>query len=340
MTLTFEQIKEITQGAQRIENQDDGIHFYRFSEKEQNVYEGTDFYRKTFSTAGIRFEFTTDSKTLGIKTEAKKSVTRNFFAIDVYANGKFVDCLRNSPADELLGTMYALNEFEWEGIEFEKKFELGDGEKKVTVFLPWSFSLSLKELTLDDNSSLSPIKREKNMLVIGDSITHGYDALYPSHSYASILTTKLNVCEYNKAIGGEIFNPLLAQSLEILDYHYISVAYGTNDWSSCTPEKARENCEGFFKALCTKFENSKIFVISPIWRNSYLSNEKPFGSFFDMEKMIFEVAGKYKNTTCIKGLDMIDKDICYLSDFSVHPNDNGFRQYGERLYNEISKYIN
>ena len=78
--------------------------------------------------------------------------------------------------------MYALNEFEWDGIEFEKKFELGDGEKKVTVFLPWSFSLSLKELTLDDNSSLSPIKREKNMLVIGDSITHGYDALYPSHS--------------------------------------------------------------------------------------------------------------------------------------------------------------
>ena len=48
MTLSFEQIKEITNGVQRIEQLDDGIHFYRFSEKEQSVYDGHDFFKKTY----------------------------------------------------------------------------------------------------------------------------------------------------------------------------------------------------------------------------------------------------------------------------------------------------
>jgi len=339
MTLSFEQIKEITHGIQRIEQLDDGIHFYRFSEKEQSVYDGHDFFGKTFATAGVKLEFKTNSTRFGIKTEVIKAATRNFFSIDVFVDGKYLDCLRNSPAEELLGTLYSLNEYDWKNTVFEKVFDLGDGEKKVTVYFPWSFALALKEITLDDGSYVTEVKQEKKMLVVGDSITHGYDALYTSNRYATIVTSKLGVCEYNKAIGGEIFNPRLAQSFEKMDYDYVSVAYGTNDWSSLAPDKARENCEGFFEALCTKFDKSKIFVISPIWRNSYLSNEKPFGSFFDMEKMIFEVAGKYKNTVCISGIDMIDKDISYLADLSVHPNDNGFKQYGERLYNEIKKYI-
>lgn len=45
----------------------------------------------------------------------------------------------------------------------------------------------------------------------GDSITQGYDALFPSYSYINRFSMYLDAFIYNKAIGGDIFRPALIE---------------------------------------------------------------------------------------------------------------------------------
>lgn len=340
MELTFEQIISITQGCERIIQTENGIRFHRFIESEEKAFtDNGGSLIKTFSTAGIRMEFETDSNSLYIKTSVEATLSRNYIAIDVLVDGKRVGTLRNSPEEELLGTFYAINPYEWKDKIFEKNFCLGNGTKKVTVYLPWSFVTYLKVIGVDDGSYIKPMPRSKKMLMLGDSITHGFDALCPSRSYASLITAKLDAEEYNKAIGGDKFYPAFAESLGIRKYDYISVAYGTNDWNVFDEKTSRARCESFFEILCKKFPESKIFVIGPIWRADYTDDTKAFGPFENMEKMIFEIAGKYDNTICIPGFDLVEHDKLLFADYNVHPNDNGFEQYAENLYSVIKKYI-
>ena len=338
MTLSFEQIKEITQGIEDIKSTFDGIQFFRFTEEELVVRKQMGNGDRSYSTAGVRMEFETDSKSLFIKFSVKSTMQRTYMALDVLVNGQRIGSVRNSPEDELLGTFFAINPYEWKDKIFEQKFELGEGTKKVSLYLPWNHVTCLKELTVDDGCFVKPAPRSKRILVLGDSITHGFDAICPSRSYASVLTARLDAQEYNKAIGGDKFFADIAETLVERTYDYVSIAYGTNDWCIYDYETAKKNCEEFFEIVQRKFKGSKFFVIGPVWRADY-TDEMKFGKFEEMEKMIFEIAGKYENTHCIPGFELIDHDPALYGDHKVHPNDNGFKQYSERLWTEVEKYI-
>ena len=339
MTLTFEQIKEITQGVEEVKSTIDGIQFFRFTEKELKVRKDMGLFDRSYSTAGVRLEFETDSKELFIKFAVHATMQRVYMALDVLVNGERIGSVRNSPEDELLGTFFAINPYEWKDKIFEQKFDLGEGTKKVSVYFPWNHVMYLQELTLDDGCFIKPVTRSKKILMLGDSITHGFDAICPSRSYASILSAKLDAHEYNKSIGGDKFTECIPNALEDREYDYVLVAYGTNDWCVFDYDTAKANCEKFFEIVENKFKGSKFFVLGPIWRADY-TDEMKFGKpFCEMEKMIFEIASKYENTYCIPGFDLVDHDTALYGDHKVHPNDNGFKQYAERLYSAIEKYI-
>ena len=174
------------------------------------------------------------------------------------------------------------------------------------------------------------------MLVYGDSITHGYDALRPSNRYASKIADVLGAEEINKAVGGEQFFPELAEQKDELNPDYIMVAYGTNDWDSTTEEIVREHCEGFYSALCKNYPNTPIFALTPVWRKNY-SDYRVFGEFNKVEKLMSESLKRFKNITVISGYDLIPKDISYFADRIVHPNDKGFEYYFENLYKEMER---
>ena len=340
MKLSFEQIKSITQGTESIVTTERGVEFHRFSAlEEQAFHTDADRYKKAFATAGVRMEFETDAKGLTIKARVKSASSRNYFAIDVLVDGERIGSLRNSPEDELYGTDYAKNPYDWRGTLFEKSFSLANGVKKISIYLPWSFAVMLEELSLDGATFVTPTPRAKRMLMLGDSITHGYDALCPSRSYASLLSTRLCAEEFNKAIGGECFYPLLADSLTERKYDLITVAYGANDWHLPSMEKANALCEGFFRTLCEKFSQTKIFVISPIWRADCEGTETALGAFSEIEKMIFSVAGAYKNTSLIPGFDLVPHETALYGDLYLHPNDLGFAKYAENLYNKLCDFL-
>ena len=278
MQLTLDQIKAAAHGAVRILQEEAGISFFRFTEEQEALYSARNpnFYSRTFCTAGVKLRFRTNSPRLILDGEMRKvQSSRTYYSLDVLADGKPVGSVDNFSNHELPDD-YTQGDYPYGS--FRKEFTLGSGEKTVTIVFPWSANLCLRSVTLDDKSTFLPVRASRTYLSFGDSITQGYDALRPSNRYAARLAEALDAEEFCKAIGGEIFFPELAQLADPMQPDYITVAYGTNDWSQSERDVFLKNSRAFYEALCRSYPNAKIFALAPIWRKDRTEN-KPFGIF-------------------------------------------------------------
>jgi len=337
MKLNLEQIKAIATGAVRAEEANGAVRLYRFTKEQEELYRvsNPDFYEKSFAAAGIKLYFRTDSTKLKLKVSLSRGSSRQYFSVDVLADGKVVGYLDNF-SEMTLPKEYAKIEFP-DGI-LEKEFGLGEGIKEVCVHLPWSRGIVIEELSIDDGAFTEAVKPRKKLLVYGDSITQGYDALRPSERYPAKLADVLGAEELNKGIGGEVFRPELAALKDDFSPDYITVAYGTNDWGRVDRETFRKNCCGFYTALSQNYPEAKIFAITPIWRKDW-ETETAFGSFADVEKEIRDAVKDLKNVTVISGIDFVPKDENYFSDLYLHPNDEGFAYYFANLWKAVQDKI-
>jgi len=333
MNLNLSQIRDITLGAVRVEENVNGFDFYRFTKQQEELYKNSnnDFYMKTFSSSGVRICFHTNSQTLFLKAEVAQVSSRTYFSFDVFVNGEKTDTLDNF-SDMQLPRDYTKAKYPLG--EVSKKFDLGTGEKNVCIYFPWSVKTTLKEFIIDDNSFIKPVKPSKKILCFGDSITQGYDALYPSNKYITKLANMLNAEEYNKAIGGETFFPELAASKEDFEPDYITVAYGTNDWNKCTKEEFTHNCKEFLYNLSNNHPNTDVFVITPIWRKE-INESRPFGDFKCVGEIIQKQAEEIDNISVIQGFEFVPHNEDLFGDLMLHPNDKGFECYFENLAKQM-----
>lgn len=333
MQLNLSQIQAITLGAARVEQQADGIQFYRFTRQQEELYKerNEDFYIKTFSTSGVRLRFRTDSRTMGFCVAVSLGCSRSYFSFDVFVDGKMVDSLNNFTGAKLPRD-YTKMPFLLGN--FSKQFDLGAGEKEVCIYFPWSVKVTLETIELDDGAFADPVKPTKKMLCFGDSITHGYDALHPSNKYISKLADCLDAEEYNKAIGGEIFWPGLAATREAFEPDYITVAYGTNDWNNCSREEFEDNCQAFYRNLRRNYPDTPIYAITPIWRKD-MAEARPFGAFRDVNAIIRSQVEELDDVTVIDGFAFVPQDERLYADLRLHPNDEGFAAYYGAIWSKI-----
>ena len=329
MKLTVEQIKAIAKGAVRIEEKNGAVHLFRFTKEQEEAYvgrttpSGKPLWDKTPATAGIRLEFITNSASLSIEVEEVPASSCNCFVHDVFVNGKKLASFGENESDKR---------------EFSANLALGEGEKEVRIYFPWSAASAIRSLILDDGATITPVQKSKKMLMFGDSITHGYVAIHPSASYASRLTDALDAEAFNKAIGGETFFPELAELSDEIDPDYITVAFGTNDWNKKEKEAFDKNSAAFYEALSRRNPRAKIFVITPIWRADGERLTK-VGEFSYVSEHIERVTADLPNVTVIHGIDLVPHDPCYFGDKRLHPNDEGFAHYFKNLWAEIQKHL-
>lgn len=333
MKLTTQQICDVALGSVRAQETKKGIRLCRFTRQQEELYRqvSEDFGQKAWASAGMKLQFRTDSENLFLKVNVSRGSSRNYFSFDIMADGKPVGYLNNYDEAEMTGnyTQAALSLGEYEG-----SFLLGEGTKMVCVYLPWSVAVEIFELSLDDGAFIEPVRPGKKVLMFGDSITQGYDALHPSCRYAARLAEYLEAEEINKGIGGERFFPPLAELKEDFTPDYITVAYGSNDWSGTEEADFYERCSAFYSALVKNYPDTPIFAVTPIWRKDY-EEKKPFGDFSKVEKDIREIVEKYENITCIRGFDFVPQEERYFGDLRLHPNDEGFARYFESLKNRV-----
>lgn len=342
MKLSLEQIRAITCGAVRVTQEEEGIRFYRFTREQEHLYRDSqrqtdknDLYEKTFSTSNIRLAFRTNSARLSLEILTRKATTRKFFDLEVLVDGRCIGTINNHKdipfptGDPRIKCPLG---------EFQKEFSLGQGEKLVELHLPWSVCTALTSLTLEEGSFVTPVKRPKTLLIYGDSITQGYDVHSISRHYTNRLAEALQADPVSKAIGGEIFFPALAELKDDLDPDYITVSYGSNDFSKTDGSAFDADCKAFYTALRKHYPNAKIFALTPIWRADE-NKETAFGPFHTVEQRIRAAVADIPDVTVIRGYDFVPHDTELFSDLRLHPNDEGFEYFFQNLWKELQKAL-
>lgn len=341
MKMTLEQLRSVTTGAADVFSDNGQVHFRRFTREQDELYRKTvkwfdpdgensnaEFLSRSRATAGVKLSFRTNSTCLKLGVTATRGTIPTFFAFDICVDGNYKDSLdnySNAPLPEPYPDgKYPLG-------HFEKTFDLGAGEKWVCIHLPWSVQVGLEELILDDGSWFECVRPENKLLMFGDSITQGYHALHPSARYAARLAQALDMEEYNKAVGGEIFFPELAKCQESFVPDLITVAYGSNDWSRICRDEFRNRCRAFYRALRFNYPETPIVALSPIWRKDQVES-RPFGPFEGVEEDIKAITSEIENVIFLSGVDFVPQDTSLYGDGRLHPNDEGFTHYFDRLH--------
>ena len=333
MELSLQQIKAITCGAVCVEQGTEGVRFYRFNQRQMDMYAGKKavFYRKSQLTAGVKLCFRTDSTRLSMDVLLETGGTSEIFGLEVLVNGRSVGmidtCQATGRTVEYQGSVYKVEEAS--GV-----FELGAGDKTVVVHLPWSRITHLRSMRLEACTYLQPVKPNKILLAFGDSITHGVQAEHPSKRYVAQLADALDAQEYNKAIGGDQFCAEVVRLQDAIDPDYVLVSYGTNDWRNAKRPDFERNCTDFFAALAERDFHCPIFVITPIWRADQ-DAESDFDSLHDVASFIEKTASRLPNVKMLCGYDLVPHEAAYFGDGRLHPNDAGFDDYFKNLYSKI-----
>ena len=327
MKLTLEQMKAVTVGIEDICYENGKFTFHRFTESEKNFIDN----HNVLHPAGVKMEFKTDSKMLKIKGITRLLGNRSYYAFDIFENDIKIGSIQNLKDEDTLGN-YAYETYELGN--FSECFCLGDGEKNIKIVFPCTVGAEIEEIELTDASFILPVKQDKNIIFYGDSITQGYDALHPSKTYAYRLSDTLKANMINKALGGDHFSPNLVKAASDCNPEYVIVAYGTNDWSYDEKEDITKNAVAFLDNTMEKFPDSKIYVLSPIWRKDYTEYRKA-GKYNEIETIIKKACENRKNVCFISGFSLVPSDENLFGDLRLHPSDKGFEHYFKNLLDKM-----
>lgn len=331
MLLTKEDLKKITFGVTDITEEEGTFSFLRFGDTGLSHYTHTavKFKEKAYATASVKLDFYTDSSFLAFDFTAAPGSSRSYYFFDLYVNDALSEHFGEGNAWLRKGSVR---------IDLSK-YETADGVRRVTLYLPNLANAKLSNIALSDGASITPYIHSRRMLAYGDSITQGYDAEYPSLSYVNRLARTLDACVINLAIGGEKFEPAIIEEHGFLP-DLITVAYGTNDWSSGDLTRFEQKCTEFFESLARVYPSVPRFAITPIWRGDAdkiaIKVKKPLSYARDFVASTARASGCF----VIEGEDLVPHFSGFYYDGRVHPNDLGYADYASGLLREIEPKLN
>lgn len=338
MVLDLKMIQAVTCGAAYVQQTDNGLLFYRLNREQMAYYQENNingYYGKAKTTSGIRLTFKTDSRSLRMDLTMDKVMGRSYGAVEILVNGNRIGALENFSGKDLTGNFA---ERAYPCGRLSGKFDLGAGEKTVDVVFPRLIGIILHSIALDDGASVIPVKPSKKALVFGDSITQGFDCLWPTSHYLEYVCRALDAQEFNKAIGGERHSPHLVARAEDFKPDYILVGFGTNDWRCETVEDFLTMCRKFYENLATYYPGVPVIAITPVWRADMeaVKDIIHFGPIHEIEQYVREITAPYGNVTVVRGYEFIPEDPNMFGDLRLHPNDEGFAHYGKNLLKALN----
>ncbi|MBQ2707140.1 MAG: SGNH/GDSL hydrolase family protein [Clostridia bacterium] len=318
-------LEAVTRGAAYLTEEDGWFGFHRYTAAQEahgREVRGEGYYKQMLSGAGIRLAFYTDAPALTFRWRMlPNGNSRPFGWGDIRAN------------DVLIGHFGGREE----SMEGDASVTLPGGRCLVEIYLPYTKHAFLSDITLA--GEVTPYHREKVMISYGDSITHGYDAQYPSLAYAPLLAKLCGADSYNKAIGGDVFDARMLEPDEPVKPDIVTAAFDTNDWGHKSRERLLADATAYLQALSAKFPAAKIFALSPIWRADH-ARVTAFGApTWAVDGVIHEAAAGLSNVHVINCWHFIGQDAGMFGDGSLHPNDLGFADYARGVYAAMLPYI-
>lgn len=315
--LTLEEIKKIVFGTVDIKEQDSWYVFYRLSERQREAAKRNNHKTIQYATTGVRMDIVGSVQKISFDYRISPGSFRTFYGIDVLENGE---------------ARYHILEKIDETVSSFSYVPSGDG--RITVYFPYDAIMEIKNVIIE--GTYEPYSHSSRWYIIGDSITQGFDTIFPMNSYVNRLMRSLDADFVNQAIGGDVF---FAENLDPdLNYpaDYALVGYGTNDWSH--GNEPTKHANEFFTELRKMYPTIPLFYITPIWR------EKVKTTCWDMtlpeyRKIVTDIAKSYQ-ITVIDGSDLVPEDKSLFSFGSaLHPNDDGFCFYAQNLQKKLIEYL-
>lgn len=320
MILTNATLKTLLTGAVSFIENDGWLTPCRYSAAQRERLAGDErFAARSKATSGVTLDFVTDSTSLAFDARIRPGAPHKGYGVDICVDGRIKGHFGNPDLSE-------------DDRHFE--MELGEGEKRVTVWFPNLSAMSLRNVTVDDGASLRPAEKSGTLLFVGDSITMGYFADFSSMTYANLTAASLGMEAFNHAIGGEFFDPDKLDRDCGLTPDRIIVAYGTNDWNQ--KRNLRERCPAYFDALRALYPDARVDVLLPIWRADSREKEaQGWQSFMEMRADIAVCCEGREGFHVVDDIELVPHFPEFFRDSRLHPNELGFAEYAKNL----SKYL-
>lgn len=321
MVLSYEDIKMITFGAVESLVDEAGIQFYRMPIKHIRLIQknNEDYGVRALSTAGIAVDFYTDSNFFAFSyDDVQRASSRNWYYFSLYVDGKEWANIGEEKAELFCGSYCT---------------DLPKGRKRITLFFPNLFRARLNKIELSDNAIFEPVKKERKVLFIGDSITQGADAKCAANSYVNRFAYKTNSEVINTGVGGARFEEYWIDSSFSYNPDIVIVALGTNAWRWNTKDYFQQTCDKLLKEVSALYFDKPIFLILPIRREESYS-EIFQGTILEGSELLAQTAKQYPQIRIINLWEDIPHDKKYYSD-SVHPNDKGMEYFFNGFFNAL-----
>lgn len=305
MHMTFEQIQSVTKGAMHVFQEEDGIHFRRFTDNQIDIFsqQNEQFHNRALGTAGCQLSFHTDSRNMMIFIAGGKK-------FEVWIDGL-------PTYNYLLETPRRL------------PITLPEGDTHVVIDLPNYTEGVISKILLDEESYVKPHISSRRFLFLGDSITQGSQSTRDSNCYVSRLTRYFGAEVMNLGVGGSVMS---ADTLEYVGFEpdAIFIAYGTNDYTlGKSIQDLEEATCAYFDRVKELFPGKPVYFISPLWRADGNLVRKA-GTLDDCRAMQIRQALEH-DFFHIDGYTLVPHCPDYFNDGYLHPNDIGFSFYAENL---------
>ncbi len=326
INLTLKQVKAITHGALYIYDDMGGFTFSRFTPAQVEHYSKyPNFKKRVNNTAGITFDFYTDSPVFEMDFTCIEVPASETGALDILENGALV---------------YSSSTEYKQGKKINVRYEFTKpGKNRITVYLPTFCEIIIKRISLMENSDITPIKHQKKILFVGDSITQGAYVPNSCATYANLLTRMFDLECLNQGVSGYYYDVKTLDGGLSFGPDYILVAYGTNDKkNNKTIPELMANVEAYVKKLTSMYKKAKFFLVVPWWRLNRTDEKVYLKDFDQVRKAIFDVVEKYPQITVIDGYSATPHLPEFFAD-KTHPNQAAHAHMAIHLASVMRKYI-
>lgn len=307
-SLTAEQIISFTKGALWSRETEEGIRFFRCTEKQRSAWTALRevLGQRSGCTTGIRVDFLSDA------TDVSFDIGRHG-KYELYIDGSFV---RQEKRDGAFTFSHTI------------KAEQDGHMHRVTLWLPSHSAGSVKGITLGGGERTEAPEYGPKFLFLGDSITQGWNSVLDSNSFAIRMTRALNADSVNQGVGGGIFCADVLDEISF-DPDVVFTAFGTNDFSYFRgrPDDFVAAMDAYFTYLKELFPDKPVVAVSPIYR--FFKNDAELAEF-EVHCDRIRAAIKRHGFILAEGYDMVPHDI-KLYDDGLHPVDSGFEYFADEL---------
>lgn len=320
--INFDLLKSAVNGALRVYENENKLILRRFTLKQEEFFKKTLNYvdkpSKAKASTSMVIDFISNTNRIEFSAKTFVSSTRTPCFFDVYQDGELI--AHNGYNIKKDGSVNV-------------KVDFKQGEKRIKIYLPCLFEAQFENFLIDDEATFVRYEHSMKWLFLGDSITQGYVADYPSRTYANQVANAFDANAVNQSIGGAYF---MAEDLdEDVNFNpdIVTVAYGTNDWAH--GYDIENNANKYFEKLVKIFPNKKIICITPIWRGDMDIRETTETMPFEQVQGLLKGICKKFNIDTVDGSKLVDGDFSNFIEDRLHPNDKGFDQYAKNLIKEL-----